>query len=57
MWTKERMNRLAFLGIMMACMGVSVFDNPMVGRTVCFTGLAMLIVVKFVLWRRRQRIP
>ena len=57
MWTKERMNRLAFWGIMMACLGVSVFDNPMVGRAVCFTGLALLIVVKVVLWRRQQRIP
>jgi len=55
MLSKQRLKRLAFWGIMMACMGVSVFDNQVVGQVVCFTGLGILIMVKVMHWKNRQK--
>ena len=54
----KRLKQIAFLGIMMATLGVSVFSNqPELGRMVTFAGLIILLVLRVVLWRRKQRVP
>lgn len=55
---RRRLRSLALLGIMMATLGTSVFDkHEVVGDAVSISGLVMLIAIKVVLWKRRERIP
>ena len=47
MWTKEKMKKLTFWGIMMAALGPSVFSNhPWLGKIICLVGLSLLIFIK-----------
>lgn len=57
MWNKKRLRNLSFLGIMMATLGSTSFSNhPLVGNIIAITGLAILITLKIILWRNREKL-
>lgn len=57
MWNKKRLRNLSFWGIMMACLGSTTFSNhPMIGNIIAITGLAILISLKVIMWRKRIKL-
>lgn len=53
MWNRKRLRNLSFLGIMMATLGNTTFSNhPVVGNIIAITGLALLVSLKVIMWRK-----
>ncbi len=57
MLDKKRLRNLSFWGIMMACLGNTSFSNhPMVGNIIAVTGLVILVTLKIITWRNREKL-
>ncbi|GAB5524431.1 MAG: hypothetical protein Roseis2KO_23030 [Roseivirga sp.] len=57
MLNKKRLRNLSFWGIMMACLGNTSFSNyPMVGNIIAVAGLFLLIALKVIMWRNREKL-